>query len=103
MGILKPDFKGTLKGGRTVVFDAKFTESSKITYQALSDFQRETLLNYSKLGAIAFVLVGFADRNMYRVDIHDWEAMQTIFGHKHIKQEELENRGLRAKRTKRND
>ncbi len=45
----QPDFKGTIKGGRTVVFDAKFTESDKITYQVLSDFQRETLLAYDKL------------------------------------------------------
>jgi len=45
----QPDFKGVIKGGRTVVFDAKFTESNKITYQALSDFQRETLLAYDKL------------------------------------------------------
>ncbi|MBR1539917.1 MAG: Holliday junction resolvase RecU [Clostridia bacterium] len=58
----QPDFKGTVKGGRTVVFDAKFTESDRIRYQVLSDHQRETLLKYSELGAIAFVLVGFANR-----------------------------------------
>ena len=39
----------TYSGGRTVVFDAKFTEKDRITYQALSDFQRETLLNYQNL------------------------------------------------------
>lgn len=96
----QPDFKGTLKGGRTVVFDAKFTESDKITYQVLSDFQRETLLSYNELGAMAFVLVGFMDGSMYRVDIKIWEKMKEIFGHKHIKQAELENMIGHAKRAK---
>lgn len=95
----QPDFKGTLKGGQTVVFDAKFTETPQIAYQALSDFQRETLMAYQELGAKAFVLVGFVDGNMYPVDINLWTNMQNIFGHKHIKQVELEDRALRAKRA----
>ena len=86
----QPDFKGTLKGGRTVVFDAKFTEADKITYQALSDYQRENLLQYDELGAIAFILVGFADGSMYKVDIKTWSNMKEIFGRKNIKKEELE-------------
>ncbi len=96
----QPDFKGTLKGGQTVVFDAKFTETPKIAYQALSDFQRETLMAYQELGAKAFVLVGFVDGNMYPVDINLWTNMQNVFGHKHIKQVELEEMLLRAKRAK---
>ena len=58
----QPDFKGTIKGGRTVVFDAKFTESDRVRYQVLSDHQRETLIKYSELGAMAFILVGFVNR-----------------------------------------
>lgn len=96
----QPDFKGTLKGGQTVVFDAKFTEAKQITYQALSDFQRETLLLYHELGAMAFVLVGFADGSIYRVGIQDWNNMKEILGHKHIKQEEMEQMSFRAKRAK---
>lgn len=93
----QPDFKGTIKGGKTVVFDAKYTEADKITYQVLSDFQRETLLQYKELGAMAFVLVGFADGAIYRVDIETWANMKDIFGRKYLKQEELENMSLRAK------
>lgn len=96
----QPDFKGILKGGRTVVFDAKFTESNKIAYHALSDHQREVLLQYDALGAMAFVLVGFADGKMYPIAIKTWEHMQEIFGHKHIKQEELEKQQGRAKEAK---
>lgn len=96
----QPDFKGTLNGGRTVVFDAKFTESNKITYQALSDYQREALSAYHELGAMSFVLVGFTDGAMYKVDIRNWINMKEIFGRKHIKQEELETMAFRAKRSK---
>lgn len=92
----QPDFKGTIKGGRTVVFDAKFTEKDRITYQALSDFQREALLNYSRLGAISFVLVGFMDNRIYRVPIDEWASMKENFGRKYIKQEELEEMNFRA-------
>lgn len=96
----QPDFKGTIKGGRTVVFDAKFTEKDRITYQALSDFQREALQNYSELGAITFILVGFVDGTMYKVDIKTWINMKNIFGRKYIKQTELDEMQCKSKRTK---
>ncbi|MBR2289333.1 MAG: Holliday junction resolvase RecU [Clostridia bacterium] len=87
----QPDFKGTVKGGRTVVFDAKFTEADRIRYQALSDHQRETLLKYSELGAMAFILVGFANGKIYKIDINEWLNMKQDFGRLHITQEELDN------------
>ena len=96
----QPDFKGILKGGQTVVFDAKFTEAEKITYQALSEYQREALTAYSEFGAMAFVLVGFCDGSISRVDIKIWNDMKNIFGRKHIKKEELEEMSVKAKRAK---
>ena len=98
--VAQPDFKGTIKGGKTVVFDAKYTEADRITYQVLSDFQRETLLQYKELGAMAFVLVGFSDGAIYRIDIETWASMKENFGRKYLKQEELEEMSLRAKETK---
>ena len=86
----QPDFKGCVKGGRTVVFDAKFTEADRITYQALSDFQRETLLNYQDLGAMSFVIVGFSNGKIYRVGIDKWTNMKQDFGRKYILQQELD-------------
>ncbi len=86
----QPDFKGVIKGGRTVMFDAKFTTSDRITYQVLSDYQRKALLEYCKLGAIAFVLVGFSDGKIYKIDINEWANMKQVFGRYHIKQTELD-------------
>lgn len=87
----QPDFKGTVKGGRTVVFDAKFTEADRIKYQVLSDHQRETLQKYSELGAMAFILVGFANGKIYKIDINEWINMKRDFGRLYITQEELDS------------
>lgn len=92
----QPDFKGTIKGGTTVVFDAKFTHADIIRFQALSDYQRETLLFYSELGAISFVLVGFFDGSIYKIDIDKWNNMKKIFGRKYIKRDELDEMNMRA-------
>ena len=92
----QPDFKGTVKGGKCVVFDAKFTESDRIKYQVLSEHQRKKLLKYDELGAIAFVLVGFANGAIYKIDIHIWEKMKEQFGRYYIKQDELEELNFRA-------
>lgn len=96
----QPDFKGCIKGGTTVVFDAKFTEADRITYGALSDYQRETLLNYQKLGAMAFVIVGFSNGKIYKVDIKEWNNMKQNFGRKYILQQELDERLLEVPRAK---
>lgn len=95
----QPDFKGTIKGGKTVVFDAKFTESDRITYQALSDYQREMLLSYDELGAMAFILVGFFDGSMYKIDIKQWSCMKQNFGRKYIKQIELDEFGMKIRKS----
>ena len=82
----QPDFKGVVKGGRTVVFDAKFTEADRIRYQVLSDYQRETLIKYSELGAIAF-----GNGKIYKIDINEWINMNKNFGRLYIKQTELDD------------
>ena len=86
----QPDFKGCMKGGRTVVFDAKYTSSDRIRYQVLSDYQREALLQYHNLGAISFVLVGFSTGEIYKIKIETWKDMKQIFGRKYILKQELD-------------
>ena len=96
----QPDFKGTLKGGKTVVFDAKFTELDKISYGVLSEFQKDTLLSYKKMGAEAFVLVGFISGNIYKIDIDVWNNMKEKFGRKYIKEQELEELNFKTQKDK---
>lgn len=96
----QPDFKGCIKGGRTVVFDAKFTNADRIRYQVLSDYQRETLLYYNDLGAISFVLVGFSDGSIYRIEIETWNNMKQLFGRKYILKQELDEMLLGIRKNK---
>ena len=86
----QPDFKGTLTGGRSVVFEAKHTDSDRIEYSRLTDEKVEKLNTHHKLGAAAFVLVSFGLQDFYRIPWEVWRDMKAIYGRKHIKQPELE-------------
>lgn len=86
----QPDYKGTLAGGRSVVFEAKHTDNDRIKYDRLTDEQVDRLKLHHKLGAVAFVLVSFGLRDFYRVPWEVWRDMKEIFGRKYIKQAELE-------------
>lgn len=86
----QPDFKGTLIGGRSVVFEAKHTEAEKIELGALTEEQAERLEKHHNLGAAAFVLVSLSMRDFYRVPWDVWRTMQERYGHKHMKRDQLE-------------
>lgn len=86
----QPDFKGTLTGGRAVVFEAKHTDSDRIEYNRLTPEQLSSLSEHHRLGAAAFVVVSFGLQDFYRIPWETWRDMKTIYGRKHIKQPELE-------------
>lgn len=86
----QPDFKGTLTGGRSVVFEAKHTEADKIEYSRLTDEQIKKLSAHHALGAAAFVLVGFGLQDFYRIPWEVWRDMKAIYGRKHMKQPDCE-------------
>jgi recombination protein U len=87
----QPDFKGTLTGGRSVVFEAKHTDSDRITYDRLTKEQVEALIKHHKLGAAVFVLVSFGLRDFYQIPWETFRDMKIIYGRKYIRQEEIEN------------
>ena len=86
----QPDFKGTLAGGRSVVFEAKHTDSDRIEYSCLTDEQIEKLRVHHALGAVCFVLVEFGLQDYFRIPWEIWSAMKEIYGHKHMKRSECE-------------
>ena len=86
----QPDYKGTLNGGRAVVFEAKHTDSDRIEHSRLTQEQADRLELHHKLGAAAFVLVSFGLRDFYRIPWEVWRDMKAIYGHKHMKQPECE-------------
>lgn len=86
----QPDFKGTLTGGRAVVFEAKHTDSDRIEYGRLTQEQINSLTEHHRLGAAAFIMVSFELQDFYRVPWETWRDMKSIYGHKHMTRTELE-------------
>lgn len=86
----QPDFKGTLNGGRSVVFEAKHTDDERIKYDRLTKEQIEKLETHHRLGALAFVLVSFGLEGFYRIPWTVWRDMKEHFGRKYILHEEAE-------------
>jgi recombination protein U len=86
----QPDFKGTLAGGRSVVFDAKETDLDRIQQSAITPEQEKDLNKHEALGALCFILVSFNFQTFYRVPWDDWKKMRELFGHKYATEKELQ-------------
>ena len=93
----QPDFKGTLLGGVSVVFEAKHTDSDRILQSVITKDQWDRLSRHQKLGAVAFVLVSIGLQDFYNVPWTEWTRMQEIYGHKHMKREDLEHHRIITK------
>lgn len=86
----QPDYKGTIKGGRTVLFEAKFTSTDRMTQDRVGRDQSEYLSRYQRLGARCYVVVGFASGDVYRIPWDVWSNMKTFFDRKYVKETDLE-------------
>lgn len=86
----QPDFKGTLDGGASVVFEAKHTDSDRILQSVITKDQWERLDNHWMLGAFTFVLVSIELRQFFNVPWEVWRDMEKYTGHKHMKLRDLE-------------
>ena len=86
----QPDFKGTLIGGRAIVFEAKHTGGDRIEYGRLTREQIDSLSRHHELGAVAFILVSVRLQDFYRVPWEVWRDMKSIYGRKHMKLDDLE-------------
>ncbi len=86
----QPDYKGTLKGGRSVMFEAKFTSTDRLEQSRVLAQQAEYMDRHQQLGARCFVLAGFSSGYVYCIPWEVWQNMKENFGRKHVKEEDLE-------------
>ena len=86
----QPDYKGTITGGRSVVFEAKHTDGDRIEYSRLTDEQVKKLTFHHKLGAVAFVLVSIGVDGIYRIPWTVWRDMKALYGRKYMTKAECE-------------
>lgn len=79
----EPDFKGVLKGGRAVAFEAKYTGKTRIQKNAVTETQEEWLEEQHGMGALSFVCVGIRDR-YFSIPWEVWRDMKDIYGKKYL-------------------
>ena len=84
----QPDFKGTLKGGKSIVFDAKATCTDRIKTSVLSDEQRKDLTLHRELGAETGVLLCFNFREFAWIPYADFINAKELNGHEYWSREE---------------
>lgn len=82
------DYKGTLKGGRAVVFEAKHTDGENMALSRVQPHQIAYMKAHEKLGAKCFVLISFGLEEFYRVPLEAWINMKALLGHKYISKKE---------------
>lgn len=92
----QPDYKGVLKGGRSVCFEAKFTETDRMDQKRVTKEQTEALNAHAKLGAVCFVVCGFADNSAYCVPWSVWTNMKALFGRLYVTQEDIAEYAVRG-------
>jgi len=86
----QPDFKGTLKGGQAIVFEAKYTSNGLIRQDAVTDEQAKCLDLHQQLGAECFVMVCFSFESFCRIPWTIWATMKKLYGRKYITRSEAE-------------
>lgn len=85
------DYKGVLKGGRCIHFEAKSTRCDEIKQSAVTNDQTENLDSTYALGGECFVVVALIkEGKYYRVPWDVWKRMKELFGHKYMNVKELE-------------
>lgn len=85
----QPDYKGTLKDGRSVVFEAKHTASDRLQQSAVTPDQEKRLNSHMALGAECFVMVSFGFRKFFKVPWAVFRDMKQHYGRKYITTEDV--------------
>lgn len=85
----QPDFQGTLAGGRSIVFEAKYTTTDRMKQDVVTQAQRDTLERHDRQGALAAVCIGIGN-DFFFVPWEVWRDMKECFGRKYVLAENLE-------------
>lgn len=86
----QPDYKGIIKGGRTVMFEAKFTAAERMERNRVLPGQADYLDQHQELGARCYVIAGFGSGAVYRFPWNIWRDMKKYFGRKYVTEADAE-------------
>lgn len=85
----QPDYKGTIRGGRAVLFDAKHTEQDRISRSVVSAEQEKELELNARLGADCFLLLSFSFEQFFKIPWSAFRDMKKTYGRKYIKPDDI--------------
>lgn len=91
------DYKGTIRGGRTVCFEAKHTDGDKMLQDRVRPHQLEYLTAYDVLGASCFILVSFGLTDFFRIPLSTWVLMKERYGRKYVTKADIEFYRIKTK------
>ncbi len=80
----QPDYKGTLRGGRSIVFEAKCTETDRKSRNVISSEQEKQLDLHERLGAACYVMVSFSFTHFFKIPWVAFREMKQRYGRKYI-------------------
>ena len=95
----QPDYKGTIKGGKAVVFEAKHTDTDRMHQSVITDEQEKRLNSHFSLGADCFVLVSFKLRRYYKVPWDVFRSMKEHYGRKYITPDDIQEYEITRTKT----
>ncbi|MCM1296368.1 MAG: Holliday junction resolvase RecU [Muribaculaceae bacterium] len=84
----QPDFQGTLDGGRSIIFEAKYTVAGRMKRNVLTDNQMAVLEDHHRKGALAGVCVGIQSRFFF-VPWPVWRDMKKLTGRVSVTADDL--------------
>lgn len=85
----QPDFMGTLRGGRSVCFEAKYTATDKLAQTVLTTEQWYSLERHWEAGAKAGACAGIGSVYAF-IPWAVWRSMKDIYGRKYMTAEDME-------------
>ena len=84
----EPDYQGTLAGGKSIVFEAKYTTTDRMNRNVLTQEQLDALEDHAGMGAVAAVCVGIRD-SFFFIPWSVWRDMKEVYGRKYVTAEDL--------------
>lgn len=92
----QPDYKGIIKGGRELLFEAKYTDSDRIEQERVGELQGKYMNRHQSLGARCYVLAGFGTGAAYKIPWDVWQNMKAHFGHKYVAERDIQRYKMRV-------